>query len=389
MNIIDVLIILLTISAALRGRELGFVRQLFSSGAFFVGLYIGALLQPHLVAHASNSTTRLLFTVGTTLGCGLILLALGEYVGLKLKARIDRAHTNPIDSLFGLLAGGVSLLLIIWLSAAILMSFPSPSIQNSLQGSAILKRLNLLLPDAPRVVASLGHLIDPNGFPEVFSGRQPDPPADYPAPSLGEMQPAVDRARASVVKIQGRGCGGIVEGSGFVVGHDLIATNAHVVAGIRRPVVLDGNGSHSSQVIWFDPDLDFAVLKVSNLAGSALVFNTDHVTHGTPAVVVGYPGGGSFEADPAAILDKFTAIGKNIYGQGSTERDVYEIAARVVRGNSGGPLLARDGSVLGVVFAESTTYEDVGYALSNTQVVSSIHQARAQDRVVGTGSCTE
>jgi S1-C subfamily serine protease len=389
MNIIDVLIILLVASAFMRGRELGFVRQLFSSIGFFAGLFIGALLQPHTVHYAHTPLSKSLITLATTLGCAFALLALGEILGITLKGKFWRWHINRLDNALGSVLGAVSILLIIWLSSAILGSFPASSLQTALRNSAILSRLTQVLPSAPTLVANLGSLIDPNGFPQVFSGIEPGPPRNVPQPSLGEMQPAVTKDRPSVVKVEGRGCGGIVDGSGFVIGSDLVATNAHVIAGIDRPRVLDANGPHSVQVIWFDPDLDFAVLRVSNLAGDPLVFNTDNQPRGTPAAVLGFPGGGAFIADPAAILNQFTATGRNIYNEGNFERDVYEVSADIIPGNSGGPLIAKDGTVIGVVFAESTSYEHVGYALSSSQVISEINQARAQNRIVGTGSCTE
>ena len=193
-----------------------------------------------------------------------------------------------------------------------------------------------------------------------------------------------------MVKVDGQGCGGIVEGSGFVVGSDLVATNAHVVAGIAHPNVEDSNGTHSATVIWFDPNLDFAVLQVDNLAGKSLVIDSGSVSSDTPAAVLGYPGGGPFNVGPAVVLDQFTATGRNIYGQGSTDRDVYEIDATVIPGNSGGPLIARDGTVIGVVFAgESTSYPHTGYALTTSQITSEINQAAAQDQPVSTRTCAE
>ena len=203
------------------------------------------------------------------------------------------------------------------------------------------------------------------------------------------LQTAVENDRASVVKIEGQGCGGIVEGSGFVAGSGLIISNAHVIAGIKHPYVIDANGTHSATALWFDPNLDFAVLRVSNLAGRPLVIANRTATTGTPSAVLGYPGGGSFSAKPAAILNQFTASGRNIYGRGSTSREIYEVQADIIPGNSGGPLVARDGSVIGLVFAQSTTYQHVGYALTNSQVSHEFNQAIAQNQVRSTGSCTE
>lgn len=386
---IDILIVIFGVTALYRGRELGFVRQLCSTVGFFGGLFIGAWLEPHSVGLAHTQVSRILITFATTLGCALIFLTAGEYLGVHLKHKVVVRRINLFDNGLGSVLGVISFLVSVWLTAAIITALPFPSLQTDFHDSRIIGALNRLLPNAPTVIADLGNLIDPNGFPQVFIGNEPTPRTNVNLPSLGSLQAAVNRDKDSVVKVEGQGCGGIVEGSGFVVGSNLVATNAHVVAGIRHPYVQDANGTHSTTVIWFDPNLDFAVLRVSNLSGQSLVISNGHVSPGTPAAVLGYPGGGPLTAGPAAVLDEFTASGRNIYGRGNTERDVYEIQANVIPGNSGGPLVAKDGTVIGVVFAESTAYQHVGYALTTSRVTTAINQAAAQDQPVGTGRCAE
>jgi S1-C subfamily serine protease len=387
--LVDIFIIAFCITALYRGRELGFVRQLCSTVGFFGGLFIGAWLEPHTVSLAHTQLSRILITFVTTLGCALIFLTIGEYAGVRLKHKVIVRRINRYDNGLGSLLGVGSFLVSVWLTAAIITALPFPSLQMTFHDSRIVSALDRVLPNAPTVIADLGSLIDPNGFPQVFIGNEPAPRGNVNLPSLGSLQTAVNRDKDSVVKVEGQGCGGIVEGSGFVVGSNLVATNAHVVAGIRHPYVQDANGTHSTTVIWFDPNLDFAVLRVSNLSGESLVISHSHVSSGTAAAVLGYPGGGPLSAGPAAVLDEFTASGRNIYGRSNTERDVYEIQANVIPGNSGGPLVAKDGSVIGVVFAESTAYQHVGYALTTAQVTSAINQAAAQNQAVGTGHCAE
>lgn len=386
--IIDIAILFFCISALYRGREIGFVRQLFSTLGFFGGLFIGAYLQHYTIRLAHTDNARTAITLITTLGCAIILLSVGEYIGIKIKHKVLLKRINRFDNGFGGVLSIVSLLLTVWLTAAIIGSLPFPSIQSELRSSKVVGALNKVLPDAPGIIRGLGHLIDPNGFPQVFIGGEPSP-NDVAVPSLGELQAAVIRDRASVVKVEGQGCGGIVEGSGFVAGTNLVATNAHVVAGIRHPYIQDDNGTHSGTVIWFDPNLDFAVLRVSNLAGHSLVVSSKQVPIGTPGAVLGYPGGGPFSAKPAAVSNQFTATGRDIYGRGSTTRSVYELHADIIPGNSGGPVVNKDGSVIAVVFAESTAYQHIGYALTSDQVTGAINQAAANNQPVGTGQCTE
>lgn len=387
--LVDVLIIIFALSALLRGHQMGFVRQIGSTAGFFGGLFLGAWLEPYTVSLAHSQTTKAFVTLLTTLGCALVFLTVGEYVGLRLKQRVRMKSINSFDNVIGGFLGAVTLFLSAWLVAAFAISLPLPSLQSALHNSRIISAMNKQLPPAPTLIADLGHLIDPNGFPQVFIGSEPNPRGNISMPSSGDLQAAVARDQASVVKVEGKGCGGIIEGSGFVVAPNEIATNAHVVAGISQPYVEDGNGVHSATVIWFDPNLDFAVLRVNGLAGHELAIDSGKVNSGTAAAVLGYPGGGPFTAGTAAVLDEFTATGRNIYGSGSTDRDVYEIQASVIPGNSGGPLVVQNGSVIGVVFAESTTYQHVGYALTTGQIINEINQATSQNRAVSTGQCAE
>lgn len=387
--LIDIIIVLFVISAVYRGQRTGFLRQFFAASGFFGGLFIGRWLEPFFLELAHTTAARAIITLITMLGAALIFLAIGEYFGLRLKHRLINKQLNKVDNGLGSMLSVVSLLLSIWLMASIAGSLPFNGVQTAVNNSRLIAGLNRLLPPAPTVIANLSHLIDPNGFPDVFIGSEPNPHAKVNLPALGDLAAAVNADRNSAVRIKGQGCGGIVSGSGFVASDDLVATNAHVVAGINRPYIQDTNGNHPATVIWFDPDLDFAVLRAGNLAGKPLVISTANVATGTPAAVLGYPGGGDFAADPAAILHQIKAIGRNIYGSGRTIRDIYEVQAEIIPGNSGGPLIAQDGSVIGVIFAESTSYDHVGYALTTAKISSELKQAITNNHPVSTGSCAE
>ena len=82
-------------------------------------------------------------------------------------------------------------------------------------------------------------------------------------------------------------------------------------------------------------------------------------------------------------MAEFEAEGRDIYGQGLTVRNVYEIEAVVRPGNSGGPLVQPDGEVIGVVFSRSTTNGDIGYALTSPGVLSRVQRARERHRPAG------
>lgn len=392
MNIVDILILLFFISALVRGIELGLVRQICATAGLIGGLFAGAFIQGKIIHFAHTPSSKALLALCTILTAIAIFASAGEYIGARLKSKLQRfnsAWLNTVDRGAGSIVAGATLLLAVWLGASIFNSIPAPQLQKQIRNSVIIAQLNRSLPPAPDVVSRLGHLIDPNGFPNVFTGLEPQIDTSKPLPSIGELDAAVQETRISVVKIEGKGCGGISNGSGFVAGKDLVITNAHVVAGVENPSVLDGTGRHRAQVIWFDPDLDVAILRTTGLAGAPLNIVSDTVPNGTAAAVLGFPGGGEFTAHPAVTIDSFTAVGRNIYNQNETRREVYSIKADIVPGNSGGPLIDRDGNVIGLIFAESTTYPDVGYALTMSQVTDSFNLARDRSQTVTTGSCTQ
>lgn len=389
--VVDLLIVISIGFAVFRGFKIGFIRQLCSTVGFFAGLFIGAWLQPHITSLAHSADARAALTMATILGFGLILMSAGEYLGIYLKhhLHLKLKRVNIADNGFGSVLSIITVILGVWLIASILNNYSFAGVQTAVRDSRIVALLNRTLPPAPEATARIGRLIDPNGFPDVFIGNEPIPRGDVDLPALGDLSSAVNATKDSVVRIRSQGCGGIVSGSGFVAGNNLVATNAHVVAGIQQPYIQDVNGSHQAKTVWFDPALDLAILRTSKLAGKRLAFVSAPVASGTPAAVLGYPNGGDFSAKPAVVLDVILAKGRDIYGTGHTLRTIYEIRADIVHGNSGGPLVDKDGSVVGVIFAESTNYNQVGYALTSSKVAEAVSQANSKTAAISTGRCAE
>ena len=188
------------------------------------------------------------------------------------------------------------------------------------------------------------------------------------------------KASASVVKVLGEArCNRAIEGSGFVISPHHVMTNAHVVAGTSQVSVVLSEGAGvavPAQVVQYDPARDVAVLDVPRLSAAPLSFTRSPAPAGARAVVLGYPEDGP------------TISGANIYGDPGVRREVYSIRSTVRSGNSGGPLLADDGTVLGVVFATDLRSPDTGYALSAAEVAHDFTLGRDASTPVATGGCT-
>ena len=281
----------------------------------------------------------------------------------------------------------VAALVTVWLLASTMVNSSSVALDNAILQSRIIKTLDDALPAPPTVFSQAQGFLSGEGFPPVFGALAPASARPVPLPTDATLRQAVLAAGSSTVKVEGFGCGVLQEGSGFVAAPGLVVTNAHVVAGIRRPLVQVGTTLQPVQVLSYDPSFDLAVLRVPGLTAPVLHLDPSTVPQGTQGAVLGYPEGGPFTADGAGVMALFQAEGRDIYGHGLTVRNVYEIDAEVRPGNSGGPLVLPDGEVVGVVFSRSTVDPSIGYALTSPDVSTRVVAAEQVRVPVGTGAC--
>ena len=307
---------------------------------------------------------------------------LGRVLGTYSNVTLRRHHLGGVDAALGVGVAVVAVLLSVWLVAAVVSSPNSrfTSLDAAVNRSDILHSIDRILPQAPSVFGDLQTFLNDQGFPQVFSTLTPPSTPSVSTPTNAETRTLADPAVFSTVKILGTACSNEQEGSGFVVGKGLVATNAHVVAGESggNTQVLVGNNAYSATPVFFDPDFDLAVLRTDAPLGPALTISPDVVARGTQAAILGYPEDGPLSIGPAGVTEEITAIGKDIYNNRSVTRGVYALDATVLPGNSGGPLLGPGGQVIGVVFSRSTVYNDVGYALTSPGVLARVQQAETR-----------
>jgi len=257
---------------------------------------------------------------------------------------------------------------------------------QAVRGSAIVREIDQVAPAPPSTLASLGRLVGDTSFAEVFNDLTN---SDVGAPpGQGIPPPLAARVALSVVKVQGRACDVIQDGSGAVVANGIVVTNAHVVAGEAATTVITPGGSQlDATVVAFDPVRDVAVLHVPSLGVSSLPIVDAQI--GATGGVFGYPGGGPETQSPAAVAQRIDAQGTDIYGNGPTHRDVLVLAAKLHPGNSGGPFIDDQGRVAGLAFAVDPAATSTAYALATDeiQVVLRPVVAAGGGSAVSTGNC--
>ncbi|WP_298338226.1 MarP family serine protease [Ferrimicrobium sp.] len=374
-NLVDLVILALVAFSAARGLKVGATIQLGSYIGFWVGLLAGAVLAPYAAAPLPAGIIRTFISLVILFGLASITSALGRSLGSRISRKLDRFHLGKIDGGAGVIVSIAATLLIVWIVAALALNAPFQALSSEVSGSRIVQALDKILPPAPSVFAQVDSLFSTAGFPPVFASIPPALAGPVPLPNSAEVKAIEAKVSASVLKVEGLACSEIQEGSAFVVAPGYVATNAHVVAGEPSTYVIQNGSQLAATVIWYNPHLDLAVLKVPGLQAPVLHFDTQVQPRGTQAVVLGYPEGGPLTYGSAGIMAGFDATGRDIYNKGLTTRLVYEIDAIVRPGNSGGPLVNSAGQVLGVVFSRSTTNNYVGFALAAPAVAKEVHEA--------------
>jgi S1-C subfamily serine protease len=392
-NWVDYVLLGLVALSGIHGLRLGAAMQVLSFGGFWLGLFLGALIAPSL-AGLSSGTGKTIIALVVLFGMATIFGGIGRVAGARSSRFLHGLRLGSIDSAFGVAVAVVATLVAAWIVASLLANSRYPSLSSAFQKSRIVRALDNVLPPVPSVFSTIESFLAQNGFPVVFAGLPPQTATPVQLPSNAAVRAAVLKAETSTVQVAGSGCGVIQEGSGWVVSPGLVVTNAHVVAGIPSPVVIDTTGRHLATAVLFDPRLDIAVLRVPGLTDPPLAVDETVVARGTSGVVLGFPGGGQFTYAGAGVAAAFQAVGLDIYGRSTTRREIYELDAIVQPGNSGGPLVASgdapgipDGTVVGVVFARSTTNPNIGYALALPDVMKDVRAAQTSTTPVGTDGC--
>jgi S1-C subfamily serine protease len=388
---VDLLIIGLMLLAAVHGLRLGAIVQLLTFAGFILGFLLGTLVWVPLLGTGHRDVTRSILLVVLVLLTACTLGLAGRVLGTWSNVTVRRHHLGTVDAVLGVGVAVVAVLLSVWLVAAV---FTSPnsrftSLDAAVNRSDILHSIDNVLPQAPSIFNDLQTFLNNQGFPQVFSTLTPPSTPSVSTPSNAETRTLADPAIFSTVKILGTACNNEQEGSGFVVAPGLVATNAHVIAGEANgnTQVVVGNNSYAATAVLFDPSFDLAVLRTDAPLGPPLAISPSLVARGTQAALLGYPEDGPLTIDPAGVTEEITAIGKDIYNNGSVTRGVYALDANVEPGNSGGPLLGPGGQVIGIIFSRSTVYQAVGYALTSPGVLARVQQAEHHRSAVSTGPC--
>ncbi len=397
MNVLDVLLLLLVLAYALSGYWQGFVTGAFATSGLLLGGLGGVLLAPRILGDAEPSLAVSLGALFIVIVLASVGQALLQYVGSRIRATITWQPARALDAIGGALLSSLAVLVVAWALGVAISGSRIGALTPLVRESAVLRTVNTALPaTAMNALDGFNDVVGTGFFPRYL---EPFAPEDIVEVSPGARRlltdPDIRNAEASVLKIRGNNsCGRGVEGTGFLYAEDRLMTNAHVVAGVDEPDVIVGDSTVDATVVYFNADLDIAVLAFESGNTPRLDFvssdaeEEQFVTSSDDGVaILGYPEDGPYDVQRGRVRTETQLKSPNIYGNGTVLRDVYSLRGLIRPGNSGGPIVTTQGNVAGVIFAASVTDADTGYALTWEQVADAADDGRASGQQVSTQGC--
>jgi uncharacterized membrane protein required for colicin V production len=368
-NVVDLAAVAIIVLLAIGGFKRGLAVGLMSLGGLVGGVLVGAELAPKLLGEDASRYAPLIALAGA-IAFATLGQACGVFLGRRLRDVLGWGPLRAFDNVGGFVLGAVTGLVVCWAVGAVFLYLPGQSdLRGYVQGSAILGAINGEVPPA-RLIDALAR-VDP--FSQLAGpGANVDPPDPVIA-----RDPEVRAARDSVVRIVGFACGLGVEGSGWIAAPGIVVTNAHVVAGVDKPLVDHGDNERvEGTVVVFDPENDVAIVRAPGVRGTPLRLSSG--VSGTAAAMLGFPGNGPYTVTPVRIGRTQLLIGRDAYGRFPVTRGVTSIRGEVRAGNSGGPVIDGQGRVVTTVFGtRSGPGASSGYGVPTAEVQKALTSERA------------
>jgi len=163
----------------------------------------------------------------------------------------------------------------------------------------------------------------------------------------------------------------ISQGSGFIISPEgYVITNAHVLSDGKIIRVLTYNDERwiPGELVGYDQTMDIAIIKIPDGTYNYLKFDdSSKLQVGEKTIAIGNPLGLSFSVSEGII----SALKRD----GPNNIPAYiQIDVPLNRGNSGGPLINKNGKVIGINNFKLQNSENLGFSLESNYAVESINK---------------
>jgi len=168
-------------------------------------------------------------------------------------------------------------------------------------------------------------------------------------------------------------------GSGFIINEEgYVVTNAHVLADETGHLtsninVITYRGEKiPAEFIGFDGSLDITLLKILGNYDALELVDSDEVKQGERVIAIGGPFGLGF-----SVTDGIVSA---VHREGINEIAAYiQTNTELNPGNSGGPLINKEGKVIGMNNFKISGAEGIGFALESNYIKDIVNQISEEE----------
>jgi len=170
-------------------------------------------------------------------------------------------------------------------------------------------------------------------------------------------------------KVDFRGTGFLIDGKGYLI------TNAHVINKMKNIYVENMKGQYfTANAIYTDNNIDLAILKISDTAFKSFISLPYSIKRGN-----------------SDLGEQFFTLGfprnEIVYGEGYVsaksgndgDTTSYQLTVSANPGNSGGPVVNRNGEIIGVITAKDAKADGVVFAVKSKNIFSLLETLKKQD----------
>lgn len=208
-----------------------------------------------------------------------------------------------------------------------------------------------------------------------------------PGRAQEQLADVIERAERSVVRIEVKSNSGDSLGSGFVVDDQgTLVTNCHVLAGARQATVHFPNGLSGSVLGTFlvDQARDIVVARISITDAPPIEIAQTLPRKGESVTALGAPHGLSFTATTGIVsaIRPAQEMADDL-GRDSIQGVWVQVDAAISPGNSGGPLINREGKVVAMsTLASQGSAQNLNFGISAPDIAKAVRDGKRAGQVV-------
>lgn len=166
--------------------------------------------------------------------------------------------------------------------------------------------------------------------------------------------------------------------TGFLIdGNGYLATNAHVINNAKNLIVENKKGDQFTAIpVYVNKITDLAILKVTDTSFKKIntlpySFRRTSASLGTPIFTLGYP-------REEIVYGEGYLSAKSGYSGDTTS---YQISISVNPGNSGGPVLNKNGEVIAIITSKEKNADGVVFAIRSKNIYKALEEIKTSETI--------